>query len=209
MSDEELYPWAKIAPPLDVIFVSPALLTVGTTIGTILSLEWAIIVSLIAGLVFSLIIYLHGGVGINEHTGFLKLMEASLGNKGSRFLASPLITLTQIGWFSILITLGGNAMSKLTGLFSTFSITTFGVLVAAVTYFGFRSLSDFTKVTASITGIFAVWVLYAIIFQEHGAPSRILGGDTIYASTLAIGGAMSISTVSPDFVKSARSETLK
>ncbi|MGB9622399.1 MAG: hypothetical protein ACPL07_01010 [Candidatus Bathyarchaeia archaeon] len=85
----ELYPWIKIAPTLAVIFISPALLTVGGTIGTLLPIEMAAVVSIVAGLVFSSIIYLHGGVGSREHMGLLKLMEASLGDAGSRFFASP------------------------------------------------------------------------------------------------------------------------
>ena len=59
MNDTELYPWTKVAPTLGVIFISPALLTVGATIGTILPMEMATAVSIIASLTFSLIIYLH------------------------------------------------------------------------------------------------------------------------------------------------------
>ncbi|MBC7112872.1 MAG: hypothetical protein H5T34_02450 [Candidatus Methanomethyliales bacterium] len=204
MEDVELYPWTKIAPTLGVIFISPALLTVGGTIGTLLPIEMAVAVSILAGLTFSTLIYLHGGVGSRAHMGLLRVMEASLGTKGSRFFASPLITITQIGWFSVLITLGGEALSNLTPMPKALSITIFGILVASVTYFSFRHLSDFTKVTAIVTGAFALWALYAIL-TSGSTPSYVTNGDLLYASTLAIGGAMSISTVSPDFVKGAQS----
>ncbi|MCX8182347.1 MAG: cytosine permease [Candidatus Methanomethyliaceae archaeon] len=204
MDDLELHPWTKIAPTLGVIFISPALLTVGATIGTILPMEMAVAVSIIASLIFSCIIYLHGGVGSREHMPFLKIMEASLGIKGSRFFASPLITITQIGWFSILITLGGEALSNLIPLSNIFSITLFGVLVASVTYFGFTHLSKFTKVTALVTGTFVLWALYSILIN-NSIPPETPTGDFIYALALAVGGAISISTVSPDFVKGARS----
>lgn len=204
MEDLELYPWTKVAPTLGVIFISPALLTVGATIGTILPVAMAFAVSIIAGLTFSFIIYLHGGVGSREHKPFLKIMEASLGDKGSRFFASPLITITQIGWFSVLITLGGEALSNLTPLPNILSITLFGALVASVTYFGFSHLSKFTKVTALVTGAFALWSLYAILINDSIQP-KATTGDFACALALAVGGAMSISTVSPDFVKGARS----
>ena len=129
-------------------------------------------------------------------------MEASLGAKGSRFFASPIIT--KIGWFSILIALGGEALSNLAPLSNFFSITIFGVLVASVTYFGFSYLSNFTKFTALVTGAFALWATYSILINNSTQP-KALTGDFTYALSLAIGGAMSISTVSPDFVKGASS----
>ncbi|MGC8936138.1 MAG: hypothetical protein ACP5KV_02070 [Candidatus Methanomethylicaceae archaeon] len=116
----------------------------------------------------------------------------------------PPITITQIGWFSVLITLGGEALSKLTPIPKFPSITLFGILVASVMYFSFSNLSNFTKVTALVTGTFALWALYAVL-SNSSLPPNFVNGDPIYASTLAIGRAMSISTVSPDFVKGARS----
>jgi len=155
---------------------------------------------------FTPIIYFHGGVGAKEHLSFTRLMDASLGINGSRFLASSLITITQVGWYSVNVTLGGEALSQLTGLDRLLMITLFGVAVAAVTYSGFRRLSDFTKVMASLTAVFALWALYAILTQgpTFSAPS-LSTERLLHASGLAIGGAMSISTVSPDFVKDTRS----
>jgi cytosine permease len=206
MDKVALYPWTKVAPTLGVIFISPAVLTVGSTLGTLVPFWYAVATSIIAGVTFSLIIYFHGGVGASEHLSFTKLMDASLGVSGSRFLASPLITITQVGWYSVNVTLGGEAASKLTGLDRLLMITLFGVVIASVTYAGFRRLSDFTKVTATITGLFAIWALYAILTQGPTFVSPQLSTDALlYASGLAIGGAMSISTVSPDFVMGTRS----
>lgn len=206
MDKVELYPWTKVAPTLGVIFVSPAILTVGSTLGTLVPFWYAVATSVIAGVTFSLIIYFHGGVGACEHLPFTKLMDASLGVSGSRFLASPLIIITQVGWYSVNVTLGGEAAFKLTGLDRLLMITLFGAVIASITYAGFRRLSDFTKVTASITGLFAIWALYAILTKGSTFVSPQLSTETLlYASGLAIGGAMSISTVSPDFIKDTRS----
>jgi cytosine permease len=206
MDKVELYPWTKVAPTLGVIFVSPAILTVGSTLGTLVPFWYAVATSVIAGVTFSLIIYFHGGVGASEHLSFTKLMDASLGINGSRFLASPLITITQIGWYSVNVTLGGEAAFQLTGLNRLLMITLFGAVIAGITYSGFRRLSAFTKITASITGLFAIWALYAIL--SHGPTFVYPHFSTdalLYASGLAMGGAISISTVSPDFIKDTRS----
>jgi len=206
MDKVELYPWMKVAPTLGVIFVSPAVLTVGSTLGTLVPFWYAVATSVIAGVTFSLIIYFHGGVGAKEHLSFTKLMEASLGINGSRFLASSLITITQVGWYSVNVVLGGEAVSQLTGLDRLLMITLFGVVIAAVTYSGFSRLSNFTKVTASLTAVFATWALYAILTEGPTFVSPQLSTESLlYASGLAIGGAMSISTVSPDFVRGTRS----
>ena len=205
MAKPLLYSWTKVAPTLGVIFVSPAILTVGCTLGTMLPFWYAIATSIITGVTISLFIYLHGGVGAREHLPFTKLMEASLGASGSRFLASPLITITQIGWYSVGITLGGEAASQLTGINSYVMITAFGVAMALVTYSGFSKLSNFTKVTACLTAAFSVWSLYAVMLQQPSFVSPPYSTEgLLYAAGLAIGGATSISTVSPDFLKDAR-----
>lgn len=205
MAKPLLYSWTKVAPTLGVIFVSPAILTVGSTLGTLLPFWYAIATSIITGVTISLFIYLHGGVGAKEHLPFTRLMEASLGTSGSRFLASPLITITQIGWYSVGITLGGEAASQLTGINSYVMITAFGVAIALVTYSGFSKLSNFTKVTACLTAAFSVWSLYAIVSQQPTFISPTYSTEgLLYAAGLAIGGATSISTVSPDFLKDAR-----
>jgi cytosine permease len=134
------------------------------------------------------------------------MMEASLGVNGSRFIVSPLIAITQIGWYSVNITLGGEAFSNLTGLNRLLMIILFGIVIAGITYSGFSWLSNFTKVTAFLTAIFAIWALYAILTQ---APTFVFPSlsteGLLFAAGLAIGGATSISTVSPDFLKDTRS----
>jgi cytosine permease len=203
-----LFPWSKVAPTLGVIFVSPAILAVGCTLGTMLPLAFAVLTSVVSGVCISLFIYFHGGIGAAEHKPFTKIMEASLGERGSRFLASPLITVTQVGWFAVLIGLGGQAASALTGLNSFITITVFGVAIAGVTYSGFGRLSDFTKITAILTGIFAIWSLYSIMMEGPSfLPTPSSPDYILMAAGLAIGGATSISTVSPDFMM--RSSSLR
>lgn len=200
-----LLPWSKVAPALGVIFVSPAILAVGCTLGTALPLAYALPTSVLAGICIALFLYFHGGIGAAEHKPFTNVMDASLGERGSRFLASPLITVTQIGWFSILVGLGGQAASALTGLNSSITIPLFGVALASVTYSGFGRLSDFTKITAIITAIFAIWSLRSIMLTAPIFPPTPTGSDQILlAAGLAIGGATSISTVSPDFMMLSR-----
>ncbi|MDD1766815.1 MAG: cytosine permease [Candidatus Methanomethyliaceae archaeon] len=202
--EAKLFSWTVVAPTLGVIFVSPAILAVGGALGTILPFWYAIATSIIAAVTISLLIYFHGGVGAKVHLPLTRLMEASLGVNGSRFIVSPLIAITQIGWYSVNITLGGEAFSNLTGLDRLLMITLFGIIVASVTYSGFSRLSDFTKLTAFLTAIFAIWALYAILTQglTFISPSISTEG-LLYAAGLAIGGAASISTVSPDFLKDA------
>jgi len=48
MDKVELYPWTKVAPTLGVIFVSPAVLTVGSTLGTLVPFWYAVATSVIA-----------------------------------------------------------------------------------------------------------------------------------------------------------------
>jgi cytosine permease len=200
------YPWTKVAPTLGVIFVSPAILTVGSTLGAALPFGYAVLTSVVAAFTVSTLIYLHGGSGARMHLPFVRLMESSLGVSGSRFLASPLIIVTQVGWFAVLITLGGEAAFKLAGTDRLALILAFGAVVAAVTYLGFSRLSDFTKVTASLTGAFAVWSLYTILAKGPSLAAPVTSSpNLLYMTGLAIGGATSISTVSPDFLRDARS----
>lgn len=204
---KEFYSWTKVAPTLGVIFVSPAILTVGAELGTLLPFWYAVLTSVVSAVVLSSLIYFHGGVGAKTHLPFTKVMESSLGVGGSRFLASPLITVTQVGWYSVLVTLGGESLTKLTGINALATITIFGIVIASVTYSGFSRLSDFTKVTATLTAAFAIWSLYTIIQVGPSfvtPPSYSIQG-LLYASGLAIGGATSISTVSPDFLRNSRS----
>lgn len=201
-----LFPWSKVAPTLGVIFVSPAILAVGCTLGTMLPLAFAVLTSIASGVCISLFIYFHGGIGAAEHKPFTKIMEASLGERGSRFLASPLITITQVGWFAVLIGLGGQAASALTGIDSFITITVFGIAIACVTFLGFSRLSDFTKITAILTAIFAIWSLYSIMVEGPSfLPIPASPDYILMAAGLAIGGATSISTVSPDFLMRSRS----
>lgn len=201
----KLYDWRGVAPALGVIFVSPAILAVGCTLGTMLPLAFAVLTSVATGICISLFIYFHGGIGAATHKPFTGIMEASLGEEGSRFLASPLITVTQVGWFAVLVGLGGEAASALTGLDRLITISVFGIVLAAVTYSGFGHLSDFTKVTAILTAIFAIWALYAIIAKgPYFLPTPTTPDSILMAAGLAIGGATSISTVSPDFIMQSR-----
>jgi len=204
---EELFSWTKVAPTLAVIFVSPAILTVGCTMGMLVPFWFAVGTSIVAGATISLLIYLHGGAGAASHLSFAKLMDSCLGTAGSRFLASPLIALTQMGWFSVLITLGGGSASAITGIDRAFTITVFGAATAIVTFSGFSRLSRFTKVTSSLTAAFALWSLREIFVR--GVSFHEMAYDPasfLFLSGLAIGGATSISTVSPDFVKSAKTK---
>jgi cytosine permease len=195
-----------VAPTLGVIFVSPAILAVGCTLGTMLPLAYAFLTSVASSACISLFIYFHGGIGALEHKPFTKIMEAALGERGSRFLASPLIIITQVGWFAVLINLGGQAASALTGINSLITITLFGTAIAAVTYSGFSRLSAFTKVTATLTALFAIWSLYSIMMEGPSfLPTPSSPEYILIATGLAIGGATSISTVSPDFMTHAKS----
>jgi len=201
-----LFPWSRVAPTLCIIFVSPAILAVGCTLGTMLPLPYALLTSVAAGICISLFIYFHGGIGALEHKPFTKIMEATLGEQGSRFLASPLITMTQVGWFAVLISLGGQAAAELTGINSLIAIIMFGALIATVTYSGFSHLSDFTKLTAILTAVFAIWALYSITMEcPSFLPTPSSPEYVLMAAGLAIGGATSISTVSPDFMMQAKS----
>ena len=200
------FSWTNVAPTLGVIFVSPAILTVGCTLGTLIPFWYAVITSFVAAITISLLIFFHGGVGARVHLPFTKVMESSLGVYGSRFLASPLIVVTQVGWYSVLVTLGGESLVNLTGYNRLLMITVFGVVIASVTFSGFTSLSNFTKVTASVTAIFAVWSLFAILqHQPSFATPSFSAQSLLYDAGLAIGGATSISTVSPDFLRNAKS----
>ena len=199
------YPWTKVAPTIGVIFLSPAILAVGSTMGAILPFWYAVVTSVVAAATVSTLIYLHGGSGARLHLPFVQLMESTLGVRGSRFLASPLIVITQVGWFAVLITLGGEAAFNIIGLDRLGLIILFGAAVAAVTFFGFGRLSDFTKVTATLTAAFAAWSLYTILIKGPSlATPPSAPPDLFYLIGLAIGGATSISTVSPDFLKDAR-----
>lgn len=200
------FPWTKVAPTLGVIFLSPAILTVGSTLGTLIPFWYAVIASVVAAVTISILIYFHGGVGARVHLPFAKVMESSLGVNGSRFLASPLILITQVGWYSVLVTLGGESLVNLTGYNRLLMITVFGVIIASVTYSGFTSLSNFTKITASVTAVFALWSLYTILHHQPSFVTPAYSAQSLlYDVGLAIGGATSISTVSPDFLRNAKS----
>ncbi|GAB3670574.1 cytosine permease [Salinisphaera aquimarina] len=200
--------WTMLAVMLGFTFFS-ASMWAGGTLGQGLSLaRFAAVVllgNLVLGLYAAFLAYIASRTGLSTHL----ISRYAFGVRGS-WLPSALLGGTQVGWFGVGVVMFALPVQVATGINSYVLIVIGGALMTATAYLGFKALA-----VLSFVAVPAIFVLGNL--SVGLAVSKVGGFDALaaiqpdspitlaVALTTCIGSFISGATLTPDFVRFARS----
>ncbi|MBX7144532.1 MAG: hypothetical protein K1X79_08795 [Oligoflexia bacterium] len=197
----QLVSWKVIAPIFANVVASPWNLLVGGLLAQELSFTDACISLVIGYLLLACITYIYGGLGLRVRRATSELLEPVFGRRGNQIFFSAILAVGQIGWFAVIVRLGGGSLEAiLPALGSTGSTLLYSVLML---WFASLSLFRFALVkslmTLSVCGLTG-FLLYAqfrnglrLHLNQTSSQSLLWGVSVVVASLI------SFVTVIPDF----------
>ncbi|WP_416150349.1 cytosine permease [Salipaludibacillus sp. HK11] len=190
-------------------FFSASMISGGTLGSGLTFTQFILIVlagNLILGVYTSALAYIAAKTGLSTHL----LTQYAFGRKGS-YLASFLLSATQIGWFGVGVAMFAFPVHQVTGINTYVLIFVAGILMTATAYFGMKALTilSFIAVPSIIVlGSMSVGIatdslggIQGLIDQQ---PAETLG--LAAALTICIGSFISGGTLTPDFARFAKTK---
>ncbi|MCK4259588.1 MAG: cytosine permease [Halanaerobiales bacterium] len=204
--------WSMLAVMLGFTFFS-ASMWAGGTLGTGLNLWPNFIIAILLGnLLLGIYTALLGSVASETGLSTHLLARYAFGEKGS-YLASFLLSATQIGWFGVGVAMFALPIHKATGINQILLLACGGLLMTLTAYFGFRALTILSIIAVpSITILGSISVFKAINLSGGlqplltMEPTTALGFGT--ALTITVGSFISGGTLTPDFVRFAKNKRI-
>ncbi|MFS0635002.1 cytosine permease [Mesobacillus foraminis] len=201
--------WKMLVVMLGFTFFSASMLS-GGTLGLGLSLTefiWIVLAgNLILGAYTGTLAYIAAKTGLSTHL----LTRYAFGEKGS-YVASLLLSLTQIGWFGVGVAMFAVPVQKVTGLDTNLLIIVSGLLMTVTAFFGMKALTilSFIAVPAIVilggySASEAAADLGGIQGLMHYQPSESIG--LAAALTICVGSFISGGTLTPDFTRFAKTK---
>ena len=200
--------WTLLAVMLGFTFFS-ASMWAGGTLGEGLSLaRFALVVlcgNLVLGGYAALLALMASRTGLSTHL----ISRYAFGSRGS-WLPSALLGGTQVGWFGVGVVMFALPVQVATGIDTLWLIIAGGVLMTATAYLGFKALA-----VLSLVAVPAIFVLgnlsVGMAVNEAGGLAALAAIQPENSLTLAvalstcIGSFISGATLTPDFVRFAKS----
>ena len=203
--------WSMFVVMLGFTFFSASMLA-GGTLGTSLNFKDFIITVLVGNLILgvycSLLAYISSSTSLSTHM----LARYSFGEKGS-YLASFILSITQIGWFGVGIAMFALPVQKITGINLYLLIGITGILMTSSAYFGIKTLT-----ILSIIAVPSIAILGSL--SVHKAISSVGGiaqlSQIAPVNQMSIGAALSVcvgsfisgGTLTPDFIRFAKNKKI-
>lgn len=168
---------------------------------------WMVLLgNLILGLYTSGLAYMAAKTGLSTHL----LARYAFGEKGS-YLASFLLGATQVGWFGVGLAMFAVPVHKVTGIDMWLLVILSGIVMTASAFYGMKALAilSFIAVPAiAIIGSVSIGIavddLGGIAQLANYQPETSLG--LAAALTICVGSFASAGTLTPDFVRFAKTK---
>ncbi len=180
--------WANRAVLLSFWLFSAWYLYVGGILTKSLNFQEALLAIAVANLVFVAIFTFYAGAKKPKDLMF----REAFGNCGARYCISLLPSLTQIGWYAVVVEIGGTALALMLGIGKTnplfyLIILCYGSLTIWIALGGFRRMGRLSYLSTPAMLGFALWGAYAI-FDRLGLSGVLSYQPAIQVSNALFGG---------------------
>src|SRR3989338_1018852 len=155
--------WINRAVLLSFWLFSAWYLYIGGILTKSLSFQESLLAIAIANLAFVLIFTFYAGAKKPKDLMF----REAFGNGGARYCISLLPSLTQIGWYAVVVEIGGTALALMLGLRKTnplfyLIIFCYGLLTIWIALGGFQRMGKLSYLSTPAMLGFSLWGAYAI-----------------------------------------------
>lgn len=144
-----------------------------------------------------------GMLGTARRARFAAVAGHSLGQRGARLVAAPVLALMMIGWFGFNTALAGAGLGELIGLPHRVGVLIFAATMIGVAWHGLDALSHAALVAGAATVALGAGGLYLALRDHHGPLlDQGVGGGTgalIAAAGIVVGYGAAFSLRTPDF----------
>lgn len=165
---------------------------------------WAVI---IGGIILGAYTGILGYIGCDTGMSFDLLAQRSFGSKGS-FLASALISFTQIGWFGVGVAMFAIPAAELLGINPWILVIIAGACMTSSAYFGITGLEVVSYVSVPLIAILGIYSMVTATAEGGGLVAMFAknaGSMTLFTAVgLVIGSFVSGGTATPNFTRFAK-----
>jgi len=199
--------WRRVGPWLG-IGGSPIVLMVGGGVSEGNERGWLVAAIILGAAGLTALAVAQGEIGRRRRARFPKIAAETLGVRGSRFLASPVIALMMVGWFGFNSAVAGAGLGRLIGAPDRVGVLIFAVVMLAIAWWGLNVLAAAALVAGIATIILAGEGLSRALEDRHGpllgdgVPATQLG--FLAAVTIVVGYGAAFALWTPDFTHDLR-----
>lgn len=165
---------------------------------------WAVI---IGGIILGAYTGVLGYIGCDTGMSFDLLAQRSFGSKGS-FLASALISFTQIGWFGVGVAMFAIPAAELLGINPWILVIIAGACMTSSAYFGITGLEVVSYVSVPLIAILGIYSMVTATAEGGGLVAMFAknaGSMTLFTAVgLVIGSFVSGGSATPNFTRFAK-----
>lgn len=165
---------------------------------------WAVI---IGGIILGAYTGILGYIGCDTGMSFDLLAHRSFGSKGS-YLASALISFTQIGWFGVGVAMFAIPAAELLGINPWILVIIAGACMTSSAYFGITGLEVVSYVSVPLIAILGIYSMVTATAEGGGLVAMFAknaGSMTLFTAVgLVIGSFVSGGTATPNFTRFAK-----
>ena len=156
LTSSELRPWWRRVGPWAGIATSPVALMAGGGIAES-NAQAQLLVAVLCGVgLLTLLAATQGMLGTRRRAGFSEVAAASLGSRGARLVASPVIALMMAGWCGFNVSIAGAGLGTLLGLHPRIGVLLFAATMLAIAWNGLDTLSLAALVAGGATVVLAI-----------------------------------------------------
>ncbi len=199
--------WRRVGPWLG-IGGSPVVLMVGGGVAEGNERGWLVAAVLLGAALLTTLAVAQGDIGRRRRARFPTIAAETLGPRGSRFLASPVIALMMVGWFAFNSAVAGAGLGRLIGTSDRIGVLLFALVMLAIAWWGLNVLSA----AALIAGIATIGLAGEGLSRAledrvgpllgDGSPATGLG--FLAAVTIVVGYGAAFALRTPDFTHDLR-----
>ena len=165
---------------------------------------WAV---MIGGIILGAYTGILGYIGCDTGMSFDLLAHRSFGSKGS-YLASALISFTQIGWFGVGVAMFAIPAAELLGINPWILVIIAGACMTSSAYFGITGLEVVSYVSVPLIAILGIYSMVTATAEGGGLVAMFAknaGSMTLFTAVgLVIGSFVSGGTATPNFTRFAK-----
>lgn len=201
----EKYSWITIVPIFAGLIFSSWYFMIGGLLVSGLSFRDAVLALAIGNIVLLAVFYRYGGLGQRLQASSSEIAAGLFGISGSKYFFSVLISLGQVGWFAIIASIGGRALSNVTDLPIELALTLYAVGSIVVALAGIRMMSYVKGFLTIATMVLAFMGLNNALNAPVAAPEE---SSLFFAGVgIVIASLISFCTVTPDYMKYLRNKS--
>ncbi|MCB9438405.1 MAG: hypothetical protein H6673_15625 [Anaerolineales bacterium] len=204
--------WKSLSPIFADVIISPWNLLIGGLIAQNLSFGNAVVATIVGNFILSLLILVYGGLGWRARVDTSKLIEPVFGYKGAIVFLGSILALGQIGWFGVIVTIGGESLSSLMGVSRIVGISIYACLMVFMASMKLHQMA-LVKLFIVVSSISLIGYLlfgtlidnsvYSIIQLHVVSQEKSL----FWGVGVAVASLISFTSVTPDFMSQARSQS--